>query len=380
MSRFLMFYLLIYGGINVYAGVRLSILARRWTPWGQVGLAVLIAFMVAGPIVSRMLERTSFVWVAQAIGIVTCTWMALALWFFFLGVAIDIWNVGVWLAGRAWPGVMGFRVGWIQSLIAIGVVVALATIWGVIEAQYIHVREVTIETTRLPAGSKPLRVLQVSDLHLGLIERDGRVRQVLGIIDRLKPDMIVATGDIVDGTAHHMEKLVGMWADCRPPFGKHAVFGNHEVYAGRDRSTALLSEAGFTILRGDKVTTGGIVLAGIDDDGSFRRTPRLQASENALLEPAGAQRPFTILMKHRPWIEEGSLGRFDLQLSGHTHAGQVFPFGLIVRTQYPFLHGLFALDKGSMLYVSRGTGTWGPRLRLAAPPEVCLFTIVNRGS
>jgi predicted MPP superfamily phosphohydrolase len=378
MGRFLIMYLLIYGGINVYAGVRMSVLVRRWTPWGQVGLALLIACMVAGPIVSRLLERTNYVMLAQAVGLVTYTWMALALWFFFLGIAIDIWNIGVWCAARIRPAAWSFHVGWIQSLIAIGTVVLLALIWGAIEAQYIQLREVTLESARLPAGSKPIRILQVSDIHLGLIERDGRMRQILRIVERLKPDMIVATGDIVDGTAHHMEKLVRMWAECNPPLGKYAVFGNHEVYAGRERSAALLTEAGFKVLRGEKVMTGGIVIAGIDDDGSFRRTPRLQAIENELLPAVGEPRPFTVMMKHRPWVEESSLGRFDVQLSGHTHSGQVFPFGLIVRTQYPYLYGFFQLEKGSALYVSRGTGTWGPRLRLAAPPEVILIT-VKRG-
>ncbi len=375
MWRFYLLYVLVYGGVNVYAGARLSILVRKWTPWGQIGLAVLLLFMVAGPFVSRRLEGMNFVIAAQAVGVVTYTWMALALWFFCLGVAFDLWNVAIWAIGLKWRAAAGLRVGWIQSLIAMGVVIALATAWGAIEAQYIHVRELTFRTARLPAGSRPIRIAMVSDLHLGLIERDGRVRQVLRMLESLKPDMIVDAGDMVDGTAHHMEKMAGMWAACRPPLGKYAILGNHEFYVGVDRSVSLLREAGFKVLRGETVTTGGLLLAGIDDPASYSRSPRLAAGENLLLPPAGAARPFTLLLKHRPWIEKSSLGRFDLQLSGHTHAGQVFPFGFFVKRANGYLHGRFDLGEGSQLYVTSGTGTWGPRLRLAAPPEIVVITI-----
>lgn len=376
MSRFFLFYFLIYGGMNLYVGARLSILVRRWTPWGQIGLAAFILFMVAGPILARILERTDYVILAQSIGLVTYTWMAIALWFFFLGVAIDLWNALVWLVHWIWPRVSAVRIGWMQSLVILGVVIALATIWGAVEAQYLRVRNVTITSPRLPAGSKPIRIAQVSDIHLGLIERDGRLRQIIRIVNRLNPDMLIATGDVIDGTAHHMEKLVGMWAGCQPPLGKYAILGNHEYYVGLDRSIQLLTDAGFDVLRGRTARPEPrLLLAGVDDPAGFSRVPRLLADENALLPPLGADRPFTIFLKHRPWIEEGSIGRFDLQLSGHTHSGQVFPFGLVVRMQYPYLHGFFDLGRGSSLYVSRGTGTWGPRLRLAAPPEITLITI-----
>lgn len=382
MSRLFLFYLLIYGGMNLYIGVRLSVLTRKWAPWGHVGLALFLLGMIAGPIVSRLLERTALVWLAQIIGLVTHTWMALALWFFFLGVAIDLWNLLVRGASAwAWKGASVLRVGAVQGLMFMGVMIGLATIWGAVEAQYLHVRTVTMKSSRLPAGSPPIRIVQVSDIHLGLIEREGRVRQILRIIERLEPDMVVSTGDVVDGTAHHMDRVVRLWAGCRPPLGKYAILGNHEFYAGLERSLGLLSEAGFQVLRGSAAAPDPrLLVAGVDDPAGLRRTPKLLADENALLPSTGAARPFTLFLKHRPWIEASSLGRFDLQLSGHTHSGQVFPFGLVVRTQYPYLHGFFDLGEGSALYVSRGTGTWGPRLRLAAPPEVTLITIAPAGS
>lgn len=373
--RFLIMYLLVYGGINVYAGVRLSVLVRKWTPWGQVALAALIVSMVAGPIFVRWLERTNYVLLAQIVGIVTFTWMALALWFFVLGIACDIWNLAVWAVSMKWRAISALRIGWIRSLIAIGIVIALATVWGAIEAQYIRVREVTIRSHRLPPGAKPIRIAQVSDLHLGLIERDGRLRQVLRILDGIKPDMLVATGDVVDGSAHHMEHLAEMWAAYEPPLGKFAITGNHEIYAGLQQSVAMLQKAGFTMLRGTTLSAGGILMAGVDDPAGFQQTPQLQRVENAILPAAGDARPFTLFLKHRPWIEKTSIGRFDLQLSGHTHAGQVFPFGFFVKKANGALYGWSDLGAGSKLYVTSGAGTWGPRLRLAAPPEITVFTI-----
>jgi predicted MPP superfamily phosphohydrolase len=167
-------------------------------------------------------------------------------------------------------------------------------------------------------------------------------------------------------------------AAVRPPLGKYAIYGNHELYAEREAgagsSARLLEAGGFRVLRGEAVQVGPIRLAGLDDPAERRFKTPSAIDEGVLLGPRG-ERTFTVLLKHRPEVAEATRGRLDLQLSGHTHRGQVFPFGLVVRLMSPRVSGLYALDGSAQLYVSRGTGTWGPPLRLLSRPEVTLFII-----
>jgi predicted MPP superfamily phosphohydrolase len=165
------------------------------------------------------------------------------------------------------------------------------------------------------------------------------------------------------------------FAAINPPLGKFAVTGNHEFYAGLKESLAFLKDAGFTVLRGQAVTTGPIRVAGVDFPAERYIDQPSYIDEQAALDMGDDEGLFTILLKHHPLIEESSLGRFQLQLSGHTHKGQIFPFNYPVRFRYRYIAGLYDLGQGSSVYTSRGTGTWGPPLRLFAPAEVTIFTI-----
>jgi predicted MPP superfamily phosphohydrolase len=113
----------------------------------------------------------------------------------------------------------------------------------------------------------------------------------------------------------------------------------------------------------------------VDDTSSRSSNPAGDEAEIRLLSQLAPQ-PFTVLLKHRPWVNPRSRGQFDLQLSGHTHKGQIFPFNVVVKRFYPYLSGLIPLGQGSLLYVNRGSGTWGPPVRFLAPPEVTLIEIV----
>jgi predicted MPP superfamily phosphohydrolase len=160
-----------------------------------------------------------------------------------------------------------------------------------------------------------------------------------------------------------------------PPLGAYAVIGNHEHYAGMDNSLRFLQTAGFTVLRGEAAVTGGIVLAGVDDPGT--RDPGHPArldTRKALESVTGDD--FVVLLKHQPVVDHGT--PFDLQLSGHVHGGQIFPFVYLTRLIYGVHTGLTRLADGRLLYVSRGAGTWGPPIRLFAPPGITLITIESQ--
>ncbi|MEW6490627.1 MAG: metallophosphoesterase, partial [Thermodesulfobacteriota bacterium] len=246
-------------------------------------------------------------------------------------------------------------------------------IYGLFEATDLRVETVRLTTEKLPAGVDRLRIAQVSDLHLGLLHREEALAPVISAVRELEPDLLVATGDIVDAQMDHLDGLTALWQRLEPPLGKFAVTGNHEYYAGLAQGLDFLARSGFAVLRNEAVPVGDtLVIAGVDDPAGSR-TP----DDAAVLGPAATGALFTVLLKHRPWVSEAATGLFDLQLSGHTHRGQIFPFHLFVRRAYPYLEGLHTLPGGGRLYVSRGTGTWGPPMRVLAPPEVTLFEIAR---
>ena len=376
MIIFLLVFLTIYGGLNFYCFWKL----HRLMPGragAQAALGCFVALMTLGPILTRWLERQDWMGAAYGYGMVAYLWMAGVLWFGFLAGLGDLWNLGAGLASRAWPGAGRLVIPFKVEMAGIGALLALAFAWGAVSARRIRLERLDIRSPRYHGA--PLRILQISDVHLGLIERGRRLDQIVGIVERTRPDLILSTGDLVDGTGDHLNHLYERLAAVRPRLGKFAVTGNHEYYVGIGTSVAFHQAAGFRLLRGEAVELeGGLRLVGVNDPTERRLGDDGAVDESALLGPARDGR-FTILMKHQPRVAPESAGRFDLMLSGHTHRGQIFPFGLLVRLFFPHLSGTHELEGGGALHISRGTGTWGPPLRLGSPPEATLITLAPAG-
>jgi predicted MPP superfamily phosphohydrolase len=251
--------------------------------------------------------------------------------------------------------------------------------YSAFEAYNIRIENIRIYTDKLPPGVNRIRVVQISDLHLGLFHRSGKSKRVAKLVNAQKPDIFVSTGDLVDGK---FEQIMGLpeeiFRGIDAPLGQFAITGNHEYYSGISDAFAFMQNAGFTILNNKAVIAGGAVrIIGMSDSGLKSTTPFEGRLEAKLLEN-GAEELFTILLKHRPEINPASAGKFDLQLSGHTHQGQIFPFLYLTRLAYPYSGGTYALPGGGMLHVNRGTGTWGPPIRFLAPPEITVIDIVSR--
>jgi len=204
--------------------------------------------------------------------------------------------------------------------------------------------------------------------------RHRKAEAIAELIRGADPDILVSTGDLVDAEINHLEGLAEIFGTIRPPLGKYAVTGNHEFYAGVGQALQFTRRAGFSILRGEAVTVGNILrIAGVDDPTAAALGEGAGRPEKEVL--GGTASPmYTILLKHRPLLSDGSRGLFDLQLSGHTHKGQIFPFRYVVGRPFPLLSGLFPFG-GAYLYTSRGTGTWGPPMRFLSPPEVTVIDI-----
>ncbi len=374
MTWFLLVYLVVYGGIQAYFFVKVRIAFPRLGHW-SIALGAFLLLMLAAPLASRWLEHAGLVHVPRVLSTVGYIWAAISFWFFLLFLASDVWNLGVWLAAKKLPAAAGIALPARPTFLAFATLAAIGTVYGLYGASNIRIKEFTFRTPRLPAGSAPIRLVQISDVHLDLVVGQGRLEKIARLIEQARPDILVSTGDLVDSSLDRAQALSAVLRAVHAPLGKFAVTGNHEFYAGLDKSLAFHEAAGFRMLRGESVVVadGRLRIAGVDDPGHAAVRSKLTDENMAL--PTADGREATILLKHRPTVAAEALGRFDLQLSGHVHGGQVFPFGYIVRLFFPLTPGFHRLEKNSALYVSYGTGTWGPPMRVCAPPEVTVITI-----
>jgi len=203
-------------------------------------------------------------------------------------------------------------------------------------------------------------------------------KKIAKIVAEFRPDIVVNTGDFLDRGIREPEKIVKIFRDLEAPLGKYAVYGNHEYYVGRDRSKKFVEAAGFMMLK-NRIwpVTNYFSVIGFDDRTAERFGISSKYDEASLLKTISKEK-FSLVLKHQPLFDKESVGHFDLQLSGHTHAGQIFPFTLFVKLAYHYLKGYYSIGKGSFIHVNRGTGTWGPPIRLFAPPEVTLIQVKRK--
>ncbi len=369
----------IYGGVHAYLWWKVTRqLGLRWP--AALTLGLFFALMVVAPFLGRLLRDGSAL--VNAAELLTFLWMGVAFYLFALNLAADFWNLLAALA-RAIAPVAGLSaLGGPRLFWGIAAATTLIVGWAAIEAANVRIRRVPVPTARLAPGTPPIRIVQVSDVHLGLLIGRRRLGGILERVREARPDMLVATGDMLDAVGDHLEPLAAMWREVTPRLGKFAVTGNHEYYTGIPGALAFLEGAGFRVLRDETLVIPGVAnLVGKE----YRAPGRLTGSPVRLrplseLMREGDPALFTLLLKHVPsdFEEEAAPLGVGLQLSGHTHDGQIFPFRWLVRLSFRHVAGLYRQGE-SLLYVSRGTGTWGPPLRFLAPPEVTVFELVPAG-
>lgn len=375
---FLFVFCSLYGLLNFYAFLKVK---KALAPgvWSSTLLLLFMAAVVASPILTRTASRLGLEPVASVLAYLGYTWMGFLFLFAFAFFLLDLYHLLVNLAGLVTsaslsPMILPNR----QAFFVILVLCILATTYSYFEALLIRTDPLVIKTPKLPKEVGRLRIAQISDVHLGIIVQKDRLRRILDKVKEADPDILVSTGDLLDGQIADISGLAGMLREVNPRFGKFAVTGNHEFYVGLEHSLEFTEQAGFSVLRGESVEVeGGIILAGVDDAALSRRTPREPVSEETVLSKVHGNK-FKVLLKHRPVVRKDSVGRFDLQLSGHTHNGQLLPFKVFSKLFYPYNSGLIDLGKGSSIYVNRGSGTWGPPMRFLAPPEVTVIDLVHK--
>lgn len=249
----------------------------------------------------------------------------------------------------------------------------------------IAVKRVDITLDRLPASLDGTKIVQMCDLHVGGLLGQPFIERVVATANRLNADVIAIVGDLVDGAIEQLRPVLAPMTGLRARHGVFFVTGNHEYY-NRSGARAWMKEIermGIRVLDNQHVAVGdehgSFDLAGVPDHGATR-FPEEGPAENVARALAGrdASRP-VVLLAHQPKaiFQSAPLG-VDLQLSGHTHGGQIWPWGALVRLQQPYIRGLHRVD-GTQLYVSCGTGFWGPPMRLGAPAEITEIILKAKG-
>lgn len=357
---FFVYFVIAYGLVQVYCAHKTA-RAFGLGLFGGVLVYLFAMAMTAGPFLVWYLEARP-VYQAAAVPVAWAVygWMGFSFLFFVAGLALDVYGLFARLVHLPRPNPVGFFVGLVLFVSAIWVM-------GFNSAWNPEIDHVVVRSNKLPREADGLRIVQVSDVHLGVLIGRQKLAGILAKIEEARPDILVSTGDLVDAQAHHLNGLADLLAAIKPRYGKFAVLGNHEQYVGLDPALDFHVRAGFTVLRGVAVNVAGIVLAGVDDPAVH---DGLTSAGQLARIPAHR---FVILLKHPPHVEPGA--PFDLQLSGHTHNGQIFPFNYLVALFHPMLRGLHTLEDGARVYVSPGAGTWGPPIRVLAPPAITLIEL-----
>lgn len=258
----------------------------------------------------------------------------------------------------------------------------LGTLAGVVGARRrAPVRRVDIAVDGLPAALHGFTVAQITDVHVGPTVKRAYVQRIVDAVNALQPDAVAITGDLVDGRVADLRDDVAPLAGLRSRHGSFFVTGNHEYYSGAEEWVAALRGLGLQVLLNQHVVLqhGGarVVMAGVADWSAGHFVPGHRSDAQAAMAGAPADAGLRLLLAHQPRSAAGAAeAGFDVQLSGHTHGGQIWPWGFFVRFQQPFTAGLDRLGR-LQVYTSRGTGYWGPPLRLGAPSEITCVRFIQ---
>lgn len=373
---FLIFFLSLYSSLHLYWYGKLRH-AFKLGSQSKLMCLVFMVIMVLAPVFTRLLERNHLEMPARWLAYVGYVWMGYLFLFFASGLVLDAYRMMLAGAVRLFDAGGAFQLSARQAFMVPFIAALGIMSIGFYQALNIKVEKVTLQTPKLAQAIGRFKIVQISDVHLGLIVGAGRLKRIVSLVEAQKPDVLVSTGDLIDGQLNKLSGLTGMLRRIPTPYGKYAVTGNHEFYAGLNEALQITRDAGFRVLRGEGVNIPErISIVGVDDPAGRRMGAIHSVSEEALRSELPGEQ-FALLLKHQPRVAAASQGLFDLQLSGHTHKGQIFPFSLVVKHFFPYDSGLFALANQTHLYVSRGTGTWGPPIRFLSPPEVTVIELVS---
>jgi len=361
-------------GAHYYLALRLVVEPGWPSPWreGLVAAIVVFGFSLIGYFVAERLLKPPWI---RLVTVPSGLWMGLA---FLCVVLLGLSDAASLLVAasitRDHVSLRAVSVATVAGLVvAIGFPRALRPP---------SIRRVEVPLARWPAALDGFRIVQISDIHIGPILGRGFASALVAKVNALDPDLIAVTGDLVDGHTSLIADEVAPFGALRAKHGVFFVTGNHDYYSDARAWVEEVRKLGFNVLRNERarirVGSGEFDVAGVEDHRAHQVDPHWREDVDAALQDRDPNVP-VVLLAHDPTTFRIARTRgVDLQLSGHTHGGQIWPFGLLVRIVVPWLAGLYH-DGAATLYVSRGTGFWGPPLRLGAPAEITELVLRRAG-
>ncbi|MGQ9671676.1 MAG: metallophosphoesterase [Candidatus Aminicenantales bacterium] len=376
---FLAIVLCIYGGINFY------IFRRGWHVLSRLGMpswlyAIVVFFLVLAFPLGRIAERGNHSLAAHALLHVGAFYLGAMVYFFLFVLVIDLFRLGNHLApffpkaisqqpNRA--GQWAFLSGIALTILVLG--------GGFFNARHLRVRRLDIAIEKKVSRFPSLNIVLASDIHMGVIVRNSRLKRIIEKINSLEPDLVLFAGDIVDENVPlaEEEKMVATLRSIHAPYGVFSVTGNHEYYGGLEKNLAYLRRGNVTVLQDETAeVANSFYVIGRKDRTALRfgedRLPLRQILQKGSVD---GRLPL-LLLDHQPLnLEEAEECGIDIELSGHTHNGQLFPLNLINKLFYELNWGYKKRGK-THYYVSCGAGTWGPPIRTAGVSEIILLRVI----
>lgn len=299
------------------------------------------------------------------------------LYFIFIGAVIlltvTVIRDVLWLIGAksGWFSPYSFHGHLKVDLYTLGLSLLLAA-WALFEGVKVPaVKNVTIASEKI---SENKTIVVLSDLHIHRVLCPYKIRHIVARTNALKPDIILLAGDIIDDDTSRVADITALLKNLKAKDGIYFVTGNHEFYAGYQETVSALKELGFKFLENDGVSLGEIYLAGIPDTFTGQTYGKNADIKQAFIGARPGQ--YRLLMSHTPTDFKGA-NNFDLEIAGHTHGGQIFPFHIFTKLHNKYLSGLYPMDNNASVYVSNGAGQWGPQMRFLAPSEITVLNLVK---
>jgi predicted MPP superfamily phosphohydrolase len=377
--QMLIFFLIVFT-IYVAANTYIFIKGYRLFPGGRSSVIYTISFLVAASmfIAGKILERNHSGIISDILNVAGGFWLAYMLYSVLLYALSDIGFFTLRSTGLVHEGVLTDFRKW--RFVGVNLLTAAVMVAGFINALSPVVKEYTVTTPgKIENEAGEVRIVAVSDIHLGSTIRRRSMKKLQGMIDSLKPEMVLLLGDIIDGeigpVLRHDLLSTFRCPPCRE--GVYGITGNHEYIGGIDKTASYIRSRGIRLLEDEVVRTpSGITLIGRTDRDSYRFSQRSRKSLTDLMEMTDSGGP-VIVMDHQPLsIDESVSNGIDLHLSGHTHNGQIWPLSLIITGMYEVPYGYRKMDNTHVI-VSSGYGLWGPRVRVGSRPEVVLIRMVQ---
>ncbi|MBC7955817.1 MAG: metallophosphoesterase [Cytophagales bacterium] len=363
--------------LHAYIGWRLlPHLGAASAGWALGGVLICSAMLMPMGLLARRISHRA---ASEALAWAGLIFMGLFSSLFVLTLMRDV----VLLLGAAVTAIAGGSLAEVTlwTARAVPLLAGGVTLWGFINARRrAAIVLVEVPIRGLPPALQGFTIAQISDIHVGPTIKGPYVQAIVDAVNGMQADMVAVTGDLVDGSVRELSAHVAPLAGLSSRHGTFFVTGNHEYYSGAHAWIAELRRLGVTVLMNEHAVlqhgSAPLVVAGVADFSAHLFDPTHRSDPQAAVAGAPAHAAVRVLLAHQPRSAEAAeRAGFQLQLSGHTHGGQFFPWNLFVPLQQPFTAGLHRL-KSLWVYTSRGTGYWGPPKRFGAPSEITRLTLV----